>query len=328
VLEHGGNLRQAAKNSSIPLNQWLDLSTGVNPNGWPVPEVPSRVWQRLPEINDGLEQAARDYYGCDLLLPVAGSQAAITRLPQLRDRSRVGLLALSYNEHAAAWQRAGHEVVLLQAETVAEQLQTLDVLLLVNPNNPTGTYWSVSQLRDFSQQLAKRGGWLIVDEAFIDATPEQSMLPFVGEPGLIVLRSLGKFFGLAGVRLGFVFAWRALLAELDELANPWEVNHVARYVGRMALMDDAWQRQTRRELPKQVYRLAQLLDESGLSVSGGCALFQWCERADAESLQQQLAQQGVWVRLFRQQPSVRFGLPADEDQWQRLQIALRSLGRG
>jgi len=327
VLEHGGNLRQAAKNFARPLNQWLDLSTGVNSQGWPVPEVPARVWQRLPEANDGLEQAAREYYGNALCLPVSGSQAAISRLPLLRQACRVGLLDLSYNEHAHAWRRAGHNVEALQAEQVAAALDGLDVLLLVNPNNPTGHRWSVPQLLDFAQKLAERGGWLVVDEAFMDATPEQSLLPFVGQPGLIVLRSLGKFFGLAGIRLGFVLAWQDLLDQLAEAANPWEVNHVARYVGRLALMDDAWQRNMRRQLPKQAQRLQDLLDRHGLPVSGGCGLFQWCLCADAEAVQQQLAEQGVWVRLFRQPPSLRFGLPADEGQWQRLEAALKSLNR-
>jgi cobalamin biosynthetic protein CobC len=327
MLEHGGNLREVASRYAIPMNRWLDLSTGINPHGWPVPEVPARIWQRLPEQGDGLEQAAAEYYGSEQLLPVAGSQAAISRLPLLREPCRVGLLGLSYNEHAHAWRQAGHEVVSLSVDQVEEALPQLDVLLLVNPNNPTGQLWTPMQLLGFADQLAEKGGCLIVDEAFIDAWPEQSLLPFIGRPGLIVLRSLGKFFGLAGIRLGFVFAQQDVLDSLGERANPWEVNHVARHVGRLALMDVAWQRQMRRDLPRKARRLESMLKEAGLPPQGGCGLFQWLAVDDAELVQQRLAEQAVWVRRFTQIPSLRFGLPASEADWQQLERALKSLNR-
>ena len=204
--EHGGRLRQAAERYQRPLGQWLDLSTGINPQGWPVPAVPGTVWQRLPESDDGLEQAAAAYYGTDSLLPVAGSQAAINLLPQLRSHSRVGVLSPGYSEHAHAWRSAGHQVIALAANEIAPEIAQLDVLLLCRPNNPDGLLIDRGLLLQWLQQLSARGGWLVIDEAFVDVTPEQSLSDLAGSRGLIMLRSLGKFFGLAGARVGFVLA--------------------------------------------------------------------------------------------------------------------------
>lgn len=165
MLEHGGRLRIAAERYAIPLEQWVDLSTGINPYGW-VPAVPPEsVWRRLPEELDGLEQAAADYYGCRELLPVAGSQAAIQLLPRLRDRSTIGLLTPSYSEHRQAWINGGHRVVDLTANQIEQRLHELDVLVICNPNNPDGRLFDNSHLLDWHQRLVGRGGWLIVDEA-------------------------------------------------------------------------------------------------------------------------------------------------------------------
>jgi len=228
VLEHGGRLRAAAQRYGIPLEDWLDLSTGVAPYGWDLPAVPGSAWARLPEADDGLEQAARDYYGAVSLLPVAGSQAAIQALPRLRVNSSVGILAPTYAEHAAAWRREGHRVIKLSEGSVHRALPQVDVLLVVNPNNPTGRLIEPARLLDWHDELAERGGWLVVDEAFIDCTPEHSLAAYSDMPGLIVLRSFGKFFGLAGLRLGFVLAAQALLDELAALLGPWAVSGPAR----------------------------------------------------------------------------------------------------
>ena len=322
MLEHGGRLQQAAQHYGIPLEQWLDLSTGINPQGWPVPALSASCWQRLPEEDDGLPEAAQHYYGCNTLLPVAGSQAAIQALPHCFSPCRVGVLSPAYAEHAAAWQRAGHRLLPLAAEEIARHLDTLDVLLLLNPNNPDGTRFSPSQLQAWQQQLARRGGTLLIDEAFIDATPQQSMAPACGERGLIVLRSLGKFFGLAGARVGFVLAWPELLQALREQLGPWPISGPARKVARLALRDHPWQQHGRATLPAASQRLYTLLQQYGLPPSGGTALFQYCRTTQAEAWQQQLARQGIWVRRFDEPAALRFGLPGNETAWQRLEQAL------
>lgn len=325
ALHHGGRLREVAERYAIPLEQWLDLSTGINPIGWPVPALPAACWQRLPEDDDGLERTAQDYYGTQQVLPVAGSQAAIQALPQLRAPCRVGMLAPSYAEHADAWQRHGHDVLALQAESIPHCLSELDVLLLVSPNNPTGEAFSPVQLLDWHAALAERGGWLVVDEAFTDATPEQSIATHCGRPGLVVLRSLGKFFGLAGARAGFVLAWPALLQRLGDMLGPWAVSGPAREVARQALADTAWQVKARQRLAIEAERLRRLLTLHGLVPAGGSALFQYCPTPRATLFHESLARQGILTRLFTEPPALRFGLPADEFAWQRLEQALAAL---
>jgi len=168
MLEHGGKLLSAAARYGIEQDHWLDLSTGINPAGWPVPAIPDAVWQRLPETEDGLLEAAAAYYGCSDILPVAGSQAAIQALPRLRAACRVGVPHPAYAEHAHAWRAAGHAVVEWDA---GHNIDALDVLVLVHPNNPGGQTYTRAELLDWHARLAARGGWLVVDEAFIDATP-------------------------------------------------------------------------------------------------------------------------------------------------------------
>ncbi len=321
-LHHGGRLRAAASYYGLALDQWLDLSTGINPNGWPVPPIPASAWARLPEEEDGLEQAARAYYGAAHLLPVAGSQAAIQVLPRLRAPARVGVLSPGYAEHAAAWGAAGHAVRALRAGEVDQAIPACDVLVLIHPNNPTGFRWPLERLLDWHAQLAARGGWLVIDEAFMDTTPDQSLCDQAARPGLIVLRSLGKFFGLAGARVGFVCAQPELLAGLQRLLGPWSINAPARRIAQVALKDGDWQERERPRLAAAGERLGTLLRRQGLTPQGGCALFQWVRTPQARDLHQALARQGILTRLFDEPPSLRLGLPGSETDWARLEAAL------
>ncbi|WP_445371897.1 threonine-phosphate decarboxylase CobD [Methylomonas sp. HW2-6] len=325
MLEHGGRLRQAASRYGIPLAEWLDLSTGINPNGWPVPAVPTECWQRLPEDDDALMPAARDYYGNSSILAVAGSQAAIQTLPLLRGRSRVGVLAPAYAEHAANWQHAGHQLIELafHAEVIERALDDLDVLIVINPNNPTGTLWEPDRLLNWHRRLSRRGGWLLVDEAFADSIPEYSLAALPVRPGLIVLRSIGKFFGLAGIRCGFVIAEAELLVRLAEALGPWSISYPSRYVAAAALADREWQQNNSIELKQQGQRLRQLLDAAGFAPTGGCDLFQWVANEKAALLHDALARQGILTRLFDSPASLRFGLPGNEQVWYKLARVLR-----
>ncbi len=322
MLEHGGALRAAAAHYRIPLGDWLDVSTGINPQGWPVPPLPATVWQRLPETGDGLEDAAAAYYGTPHLLPVAGSQAVIQALPLLREPGQVGVLHPGYAEHAHAWRRAGYQVEALATEALNEAVDRLDVLVLIHPNNPTGQRFDQATLLDWRGRLAVRGGWLVVDEAFIDATPEDSLADQIGLPGLIVLRSLGKFFGLAGARVGFALAESAVLERLQKMLGPWTVSGPARWVAMQALQDRAWQEQMRVELLRSGKRLADLLKRQGLPVAGGAGLFQWVTLPEAAFWQEALARRGILVRRFTDPPGLRFGLPGVELAWRRLELAL------
>lgn len=324
MLDHGGRLRGAAARYGIPLADWLDLSTGINPLGWPVPSLPPAVWQRLPENGDGLEDAAAAYYGNDKLLSVAGSQAAIQWLPTLLPRATVACVSPLYGEHPQAWQRAGHRVRFLQNASLAKALAAATpYVLLCNPNNPSADCHPRAAIVDAAAQLKKRGGWLIVDEAFVDPTPEFSVTPLAGTieaPNLIVLRSLGKFFGLAGARVGFLFAGRELLDRLDEALGPWSISGPARAVARLALQDDAWQTAARQRLATDGERLRQLL--APLGEVKATALFATLNSPQAGNLHEYLARRGIFSRGFDQQPLLRCGLPGDETGWQRLAAAL------
>ena len=320
--EHGGNLSEATRRFGTPEAGWLDLSTGINPVGYPAPAVPPEAWLHLPADADGLSEAARAYYGTDELLAVPGSQAAIQLLPRLRRPCRVAVLWPTYAEHAFRWERAGHEVERLTADAVEAAVDRVDVVVVANPNNPDGGRFAPERLRHWRRRLARRGGWLVVDEAFADVIPGLSLASEAGEPGLVVLRSVGKFFGLAGARLGFLAAQEPVRAAVAEELGPWPVSGPARAVVSAALADGPWQEAARKRLDRDTRVLQQVLQQAGLAPEGGTPLFQWVPTPESEAVRDRLAQQGVWVRRFGAPAGLRFGLPGTEADWQRLKAAL------
>lgn len=333
MLDHGGRLRAAAQQYDIPLSQWLDLSTGISPFSYAdeiaeTLQISSDIWRRLPEEDDGLEAAAADFYGAPYLLPTAGSQAAIQLLPTMRDKSKVGVIAPSYNEHEHSWRKAGHEVTIYDPNEIYRWAERLDVLILPNPNNPTGQIVDRATLLNTAAILAKKGGWLIVDEAFCDESTEgnnRSLADASGEcESLIVLKSLGKFFGLAGARVGFVLSSRSLLLNLREKLGPWSLTGPSRLMARLALEDTAWSKLQKSKLKESSSRLKELLASEGLP-SSGTTLFQWFKNEQAPEIHRALAQKGILTRLFQEPASLRIGLPGSEADWQRLAEAIRSL---
>jgi len=352
MLEHGGRLGRAAARHGIARERWLDLSTGVSPYAWPVPPIPADAWHRLPEDDDELLPAARAYYGCEHLLPVAGSQAAIAALPRLRGPSRVAVIAPAYAEHAHAWRTAGHDVATPSLAELRERTAAFDVVVLIRPNNPTGECLSrdeVLTLRNAvwearSRATGTRGKhpsrastlptkagssfnaapWFIVDEAFIDVRPEESLVPDARD-GLIVLRSVGKFFGLAGARAGFVAACPTILDALAEEIGPWTLSGPARHVVARALGDGVWQASARESLRRDSARLAALLTAHGLTPAGGCEFFQYVRHDNAAAIADALCRHAVLVRVFDEPSALRFGLPGDEANIARLDRALTAV---
>ncbi|RUL62157.1 threonine-phosphate decarboxylase [Dyella dinghuensis] len=327
MLEHGGRLHRAAREYGIPLEEWLDLSTGISPFGWPVPAIPVSAWQRLPEDDDGLVEAGKTYYEAPHVLPVAGSQAAIQALPWLRPRARVGILSPGYAEHAHAWRSAGHDVDEQSADALLDHAKPWDVIVLIHPNNPGGELFDPQDLLRLHAELASRGGWLIVDEAFMDATPQQSLCRYTEREGLIVLRSAGKFFGLAGARAGFVCASSDIVRALQRKLGPWTLNGPARFVLQHALKDQAWHVQARSRLQSESLRLATLLSTRELHTTASTAFFQWCKHEDASMLHREFARRGILVRLFETPASLRFGLLPDDAAFTRLNDALNEVLR-
>ncbi|HRF73022.1 MAG TPA: threonine-phosphate decarboxylase CobD [Accumulibacter sp.] len=328
MLEHGGRLRAACRQYTAggerPLSDWLDLSTGINPSGYPVPAIDPACWRCLPEEDDGLEAAAAAYYGSEQLLALPGSQAAIQLLPALFPPVVVTCITPIYEEHPQAWERAGHRLRRLENASLTRAVSVATpVIVLCNPGNPTGTTLPRTAVLDAAGQLQRRGGWLVVDEAFGDADPENCVSALAGRPeapNLIALRSLGKFFGLAGARVGFVFAAADKLARLREAIGPWPLSGPARAVAQQALADRAWHGRTRRQLRGASARLAALVAPFG-EISG-TALFATIATPNAASLFAHLAGQAILLRHFPALGLLRCGLPGSEAEWQRLAGAL------
>ena len=322
MLEHGGKLREAAHRFGHPQEGWIDLSTGLNPHGYPAPSLPADAWQRLPEVDPALAAAACLYYGAPAMLAVAGTQAAIAALPTLRAPSRVVVASPSYAEHAYHWGLHGHALREVPYESLAAQVDDCDVMVVCNPNNPTGFTLPPAQLRDWAARLAERGGWLVVDEAFGDCAPQLSVAASCTAPGLIVLRSIGKFFGLAGARVGFVGAQAALLARLEDQLGPWTISGPAQLIARAALADHAWHTRERMRLDADGARMRMLLARHGIAAAG-TPLFHWWQEERPEAFHHHMAERGIWVRLFsRAARGIRIGLPANDNEWTRLQTAL------
>lgn len=314
MLEHGGRLREASRRWNIPLTDWLDLSTGIAPWAYPLPPPPGAVWQRLPEEEDGLAEAARGYCGAAQVLALPGSQSAIQWLPRLLPPGRVAMPQPLYAEHPAAWQACGHTLVGWD--------EPADYAVVCNPNNPNGQCFTRAALLE----RAARVKLLLVDEAFIDAEPEASLAAVAGTTGalnIVVLRSLGKFFGLAGARVGFAIAAPNLLDRLAAALGPWAVAHPARWAARLALADTAWQEAQRARLTSAAQRLARTL--ACLGKPTGCALFQYIVTPRAAEIHAALARRAILVRLFTAPPALRFGLPGNENDWQRLHHTLEKI---
>jgi cobalamin biosynthetic protein CobC len=319
---HGGDPRQLpAANSTLPM---LDLATGINPWPWPLVNPPNDCYTTLPYFNAELQSAAASYYGVapELILATAGSQPVIQQLPYIAPKGRVLLPAVGYEEHRYRWQRAGHDIVLFERydrEEIARQIATENILhmVLISPNNPSADQLAIEDLR-YWRGLLPAQGLLVVDQAFADANPESDVSTLAGEPGIVLLRSVGKFFGLPGLRLGFVLAEPSLLAELDCCLGPWTVSGAAQWIGQQALLDKAWQRQTREKLFAASSAQAALLAKVFAGEDIRCvnsALFVTLimPLAQAEALQSASYQVGLSVRVYHCGESgyMRWGLAAD-----------------
>ena len=323
---HGGDLDEARRLFPEAPEPWIDLSTGINPIPYPVPPLPPSSFERLPSpaAHRDLEGAAAAAYGAlDAATVVAapGTQVLISLLPVLRPRSRVAVLGPTYAEHAYAWRNGGHEVSEVSSlEEVGDQ----DVAVLVNPNNPDGRSLDRETLLKLAGRLQQHGGWLVADEAFADFDPGETLVPALPQ-NAIVLRSFGKTYGLAGIRLGFAIAHSRIAVRLRAALGPWAVSGPAVEVGRQALRDHAWRAAAQQGRAADVRRLDALLEPVSDRTLRGTTLFRLAESRKGPELFSHMGRNGIWVRRFRHDPSLlRFGLPADEAAWLRLREALAS----
>lgn len=323
---HGGDIAAAERRWGHPAEGWLDLSTGINPHPYPLPAIAPTLWSRLPGAADeaALADAARHRFAAGAateIVAAPGSQSLIQALPRLRPPGPVAILTPTYAEHARAWSAAGHSVRPLDDSAAADPA---GILIAVNPNNPTGRRLDPATLRGLASRFAAAGGLVVVDEAFADASPDLSLIPSL-PAATVVLRSFGKFHGLAGLRLGFAVTAETGLAEgLRRSFGPWAVSGPALAIGAAALGDDAWAGATRARLAAEQARLVGLLTARGLDLVGGTPLFTLVRHPEARRLWERLGRAGILVRAFDGQPDwLRIGLPADEAGFERLERALR-----
>ena len=291
-----------------------------------MPQMPSELFARLPEPGalERLAAAAAQAYGAPSpahVVPAPGTQILLPLVAALVPPGRASVLGPTYAEHLRAAALVGHRV----AEVAAPgPLAGADLAVVVNPNNPDGRIVARAELLACAGELRSRGGMLVVDEAFMDAGPAgTSLCGDVGLGNIVVLRSFGKFFGLAGLRLGFALAAPDAAARLRASLGPWAVSGAAIGVGEAALRDRAWREDTRARLARAAQRLDQLLTAAGLDVVGGTSLFRLVRTTAASELFLHLGRAGILVRRFDEQPPwLRFGLPAGEEAWHRLRTAL------
>ena len=324
---HGGDLDAARRLFPGAPEPFLDLSTGINPDPYPVRPLPSEILARLPQP-DALarltEMAARAYGAPSASHVVAspGSQIAMAQLVGLVAPGRAMVLGPTYAEHARVAAAAGHHI-LETAEL--DDLANAALVIVVNPNNPDGRIAGKDALLDIAARLERRGGLLVVDEAFMDVGPEGASL--AGETwrdSLVVLRSFGKFYGLPGLRLSFALASARNVARLVLALGPWPVSSLALAVGAEALADKTWQSTARAKLDAGASRLDRLLVQAGLDVVGGTSLFRLARHPAAGALFQRLGEAGILVRRFEREPHwLRVGIPGAEDAWRRLGAALK-----
>lgn len=308
---------------------WLDLSTGISPWAYPIPHFAPDCWTRLPDASalaELLAQARATYSIPPFarVLAVAGSDLAISILPRcVNTKMPVRIVSPTYSSHEAAWTAAGFAVERVQA---LDAIGTGYIGVVVNPNNPDGRVHQPQALQAVATRLKAGGGFLIVDEAFCDATPEMSVLkPEADLSATLVLRSFGKFFGLAGVRLGFVATAHEIGAALAQTLSDWPVSGPAIAIGTAALSDTAWADRTRGRLAQSSRDLEATLHKAKLSIVGTTPLFCLARHHNANALFLHLAKQGILVRPFARTDHLRFGLPANCAELQRLETALAAL---
>ncbi len=328
-LLHGGNLAAAEARFGRPAAGWLDLSTGINPFAYAIPEIPASAWHRLPDGSDQarLFTAAHRCFGTTSNLTMAlanGSQALIQWLPRLLPAAtgvgRAAIVSPTYGEHAKCWADGGYRIEAIdRLDAFADRHS---IVVLANPNNPDGRQTEPAILLSLADRLARRGGMLVVDEAFVDVEPRLSIATAAGRAGLIVLRSFGKFFGLAGLRLGIALGPELVIRRLTDALGPWAVSGPAMHIASVAMNDARWIVDMRLQLRQAAIRLDRQLMAVGLNIVGGTDLFRLVAHPGAAELYELLGRHGILMRNFAHRADwLRIGLAPDSGL-ARLGVAL------
>ncbi|WP_413698994.1 aminotransferase class I/II-fold pyridoxal phosphate-dependent enzyme [Psychromonas sp. KJ10-10] len=331
---HGGQLTRIAKEYNIPKSQWLDLSTGIAPYSYPIPSIPINIWQDLPTITDNLLFVARQYYQAKYCWPLSGSQSLIEKLPELwktqnkafnTDISHVYLPKVGYKEHQQAWQKAGCKLHFYQ-QYLPTDIENNSVVVVINPNNPSNDKFNQAQLKSLQETCEKTNSLLVIDEAFADIlSPEWSFVSQIQAQtdNVIVLRSFGKFFGLAGIRIGFVCCGLQWFNRIRQTTGPWEINGPALYIAEQALADKNWHKKQIEKLQDQSQKQQTLLIKYFPAVSTQSnALFMTVFLNNAPHIYRIFCQHGLYVRLTDENDALRFGICSNR-QLQQLEVILK-----
>ncbi|MFK5997195.1 MAG: pyridoxal phosphate-dependent class II aminotransferase [Rhodobacterales bacterium] len=310
--DHGGGMDAAMAQYGGARDNWLDLSTGINPTPYPIPDIPPHYWQVLPDdaAMARLLAAARRFWNVPdgaQIVPASGVSTLIAMLPNLAAQSQISILNPTYNEYAGAFQGAGWAIQ-----------DKAPVQVRVHPNNPDGRVFTRAEIAASHDHLT------IIDESFCDVCPENSLIALAQSPDHIVLKGMGKFWGLAGLRLGFAIAAPDLAHKITQQLGPWSISGPAQFIGQKALADMGWAIETRARLHAMAGELRDVLVQSGLAPLGGTDLFQLAETTDAKALQAHLCRNHILTRIFPySQKWIRLGLPENADALGRLRDALR-----
>ena len=312
MRDHGGGLDAATIQFGGSRSEWLDLSTGINPTSYPIPRIAKRFWQSLPDSSDqdALLRAARNFWdipkGADVTA-ASGVSALIAAIPRLTSAGSVGISQPTYNEHAASFAALGWKVLNNVADTN----------VYVHPNNPDGRLWQQKIL------CANHKTLTIIDESFCDTDPDQSHIQLTSKPGYVVLKGLGKFWGLAGLRLGFAAAHPDTIAMINQILGPWAISGPAQHIGRLALEDTHWAIKMRNALAADANRLDQVMTNAGATSPCGTTLFRTFQVKNAQNWFEKLASHHILSRVFPYSDTmIRLGLPKTPEEWSRLQKSL------
>ena len=339
-IEHGGCLNRAIQRFGGTKSEWLDLSTGINPNPYPCENIPSICWQHLPSDYSGLIQAAKKYYKTNSMepLPVAGLQSILNWLPKVlieENEPKILIQKPAYEEHQRIWSRySRHCKNFESAKCLENDIINFrpKVVVIVNPNNPSSEMITAEEIVDWSHQLKRVGGYLFIDEAFMDVYPNMSLLNLDGskqliEQNVIVYRSIGKFFGLAGARVGFLYLNQNLRDVFSKLIEPWHISHPSKWIVTQALNDEVWQHNAFQDIVEIEIKLTRVLknwieahSELMDAEISSSKLFVSIKHPKAHVLHSFLAENKIWSRLVAKDQIVRLGLPNRKDLLQLTQV--------
>lgn len=322
-IQHGGNLLQAIEEFGGNQEDWLDLSTGISPYTIDLPEFHQDVWRRLPDPKyvKLLEGKAKEFYQTKSnCLAVPGSQFAIQHLSKVVD-GEIGILEPTYGEYAASFVRNGKSYTSL--ENISD-IGNASSVILANPNNPDGRIYTSQELLKLAVQLSERNGYLVVDEAFMAIDDPNSLLNEVdATTNVVILRSIGKFFGLAGIRLGFVFSSEKFRAKLAAYLGPWAVTGPALAIADHIFANRFIANELKQKISVRHQQMGEILEQSGLQIVGKNDLFFLIRHPKANALHISLKQQKVLTRIFDYNSDwIRIGLTANSNEDERLLKAI------